>query len=73
MIIKRSKTFSTKKDDRENVPKELLEKAKKDGVVQKYDGSWRIISIQSGKFWNIKEDSKEKCEQILKAYQANRH
>lgn len=72
MIVKR-KLFSTKKDNREDVPKGLLEKAKKDGVIQEYDGSWRIISLKAGKFWDAHYKSKESASEALRAYQANKH
>lgn len=71
-ILKR-KTFSTKKDNREDVPAELLKKAEKDGVIQEYDGSWRIISLKAKKFWDAHYQSKDSAEKALRAYQANKH
>ena len=64
------KTFS---ETREKVPEKILEKAKKDGVIQKdSDGNWRIISLKSGEFWNTKYSSREKAESALAAYHANK-
>jgi hypothetical protein len=66
----RIKRFSS---DREKVPSSLLEKAKKDGVVQKdKDGDWRIIAIKKGEFWNQHYKSKESAEKALAAYHANK-
>ena len=67
------KTFSIKKDNREDVPAELLKKAEKDGVIQEYDGSWRIISLKAKKFWDAHYKSRESASEALRAYQANKH
>lgn len=58
----------SKVDDREDASPELLEKAKKDGVIQKVNGDWRIISIKKGKLWNAVYDSKSKAEAGLRGY-----
>ena len=47
--------------------------AKKEGVVQKVNDSWKIISIKKGKFLNADYSSKSKAEASLRAYQANKH
>ena len=77
MKILRTKNFSTKKDTREVVDKETAERGKKEGVIQKKpNGKWGIISYKANppRWWdNCDEDSKEKCEEILAAYHANRH
>lgn len=74
MIIKRNKTFSAKQDNREIVPAELVEKAKKEGVIQEYKGKWRIISLKAEppRFWDSHYTSKEKAEKALDAYHANK-
>ena len=73
MIIIRQKQFS----DREKVNKETAEKGKKEGVIQKKpNGKWGIISYKTNppEWWNnCEEDTKERCEEILKAYHANKH
>lgn len=66
MIIKRN---------REKVPLEIAEKAKKDGVVQKdSSGNWRIISFKTNppEYWNAIYKSKESAEKALEAYHANK-
>lgn len=69
----RSKKFS-KIDDRENVPPDILEKAKVEGVIQKdHNGDWRIVAIKKRKFWTPKYTSRANAESALKAYQANKH
>ena len=81
MIILRQKTYawSSKaytpkgEDNREDVPEKILEEAKKSGVVQKDgEGHWRIISIKAGKYWTPKYQTKEKAENALAAYLANK-
>ena len=71
-MIYQVRRFS-KTDNREDASPELLEKAKKEGVIQKVDGDWRIISIKKGKIWPQRFDSREACEKSLRAYQANKH
>ena len=71
-MIYQVRRFS-KTDNREDASPELLEKAKKEGVIQKVDGDWRIISIKKGKIWPQRFDSRETCEKSLRAYQANKH
>lgn len=59
-------------EPREKVPSSILEKAKKEGVVQKDGkGQWRIISIQKGEYWNAIYESKEKAEAALRAYHSH--
>lgn len=58
---------------REKVPEAILEKAKKEGVVQKDSkGQWRIVAIAKKEFWNAVYDSKENAEKALAAYHANK-
>lgn len=65
-----SKEFS---DNREDVPEDILEKAKKEGVVQKdHNGDWRIVAIKKKKFWVSKYPTKAKAEASLRAYFANK-
>jgi len=69
------------KQDREVVPDDIAEKAKKEGVIQKdKDGYWRIISLKtktnkSGKaeYWPQKSQNRKDMEDLLKAYQSNKH
>ena len=49
-MIYQVRRFS-KTDNREDASPELLEKAKKEGVIQKVGGDWRIISIKKGKIY----------------------
>lgn len=63
----------SKIDNREDASPELIEKAKKEGVIQKVNGDWRIVSIKKGKLWNAHYDSKAKAEASLRAYQANKY
>lgn len=74
MVILRNKRFS-KKEDREIVPHELAEKAKKEGVVQEYNGSWRIISFKTNPptFWSAHYTSKASAEAGLRGYQQSKH
>jgi len=77
MIILRNKQKQfSKKDDREIVDKETAERGRKEGVIQrKPNGKWSIISYKANppRWWTCEEDSKEKCEEILAAYHANKH
>lgn len=69
------------KQDREVVPDDIAEKAKKDGVIQKdKNGDWRIISLKtktnkSGKaeYWPQKSKNREDMVKILQSYQVNKH
>ena len=73
MIILRNKEFA-KKDDREDVPSDIMEKAWKTGVVQQdREGRWRIINRQKKKYWRQKYSSKEKGLAALAAYHSNKH
>lgn len=70
MIILR-KYFS----NREVVPKDIAKRGRKEGVIQKdSNGNWRIISFKTNppEFWNAKYKSKEKAENALQAYHANK-
>ena len=72
MIILRNKNYS----EREKVPANIAEKARKEGVVQKdSNGVWRIISLKTSpaEYWNAHYDSKEDAEKALSAYHANKH
>lgn len=67
---KEEKKFS---DAREPVPEDILEKAKKSGVVQKdKDGNWRIINIDGKVFWRAKYSSKEAAERVLQSYHSGK-
>lgn len=71
-VIQDDKSYST--GDREKVSKSDLEKAKTDGVIQKKpNGSWGIISIKAGEWWNANYESRESAQSALKAYQSNKH
>ena len=68
------KTYSSK-ENREIVPPEIIEKVKAgEGVIHKYKGSWRIVSMKTNPptFWNAHYESKEKAENALSAYHANK-
>jgi uncharacterized protein YegP (UPF0339 family) len=60
---------------REVVPKKIVKKAQKSGVVQKdADGNWRVINMHGPNgqaiYWKPKYGSKEKAENALKSYQS---
>ena len=64
------------KQDREIVPADIAEKAKKDGVVQKRkDGKWGIISFKTkpATWWSSSYDTKKDAESALRGYWANKH
>ena len=64
-----SKEFS----EQEKAPKEMLERAKKEGVIQKgSDGTWRIVSLKKGTLWSAHYKSREKALGALRAYQKNK-
>ena len=63
----------SKTDNREDASKEVLQKAKTSGVVQKVNGKWRIVSIKKGKLWTPIYSSKAKGEEALRGYYANKH
>lgn len=70
------KRGNKKPGNRERVPKSIVKKVMNgEGVIHKYNGSWRIVSMKTNPptFWEIKSDSKEKCEKILAAYHSNKH
>ena len=51
----------------------MLERAKKDGVVQrKPNGMWGIISIKKGEWWDANYKSKSSAEAGLRGYQMNK-
>ena len=65
------------KTPREEVPKKIVKKAKKSGVVQRdSNGNWRIINMHGpqGKaiYWKPVYKSKESAENCLRAYQAGK-
>ena len=68
MATYRIQRLYSKPDDREDASQEVIEKAKKDGVVQKIDGSWRIVAIKKKKLWDAHYASKEKAQAALAAY-----
>lgn len=58
---------------RQEVPKKIVKKAQKSGVVQKdAEGNWRIINMHGpgGKpvYWKPKYKSKESAENVLRSY-----
>ena len=64
-----SKEFS----EQEKAPKEMLERAKKEGVIQKgSDETWRIVSLKKGTLWSAHYKSREKALSALRAYQKNK-
>lgn len=65
------------KAPREEVPKKIVKKAEKSGVVQRdSNGNWRIINMHGpgGKaiYWKPVYKSKESAENCLRAYQAGK-
>lgn len=63
-----------KRDNREKVPEDILEKAKTGGVVQQdREGQWRIINRKKGVYWNSVYKDKTSAESALRAYWANKH
>lgn len=60
------------KSPRELVPKKIVKKAKRSGVIQKdQNGNWRIINMnapQGPVFWAPKYKSKEACQRVLDSY-----
>lgn len=70
------KKGNKKPGNREIVPASIVKKVENgEGVIHKYNGSWRIVSMKTNPptFWDVKADSKEKCEKMLAAYHSNRH
>jgi hypothetical protein len=64
-----SKEFS----EQEKAPQDILERAKKEGVIQKdHNGDWRIVSLKKGTLWNARYQSKAKAKSALSAYHANK-
>lgn len=70
-MIYKLRRFS-KIDNREDAPKEVIEKAKTSGVVQKVNGKWRIVSIKKGKLWTPVYSSKSHGEAALRSYWLNK-
>ena len=65
-----------KPGNREIVPASIVKKVENgEGVIHKYNGSWRIVSMKTNPptFWDAKYESKEKAENALSAYHSNRH
>ena len=63
------------KAPREEVPKKIVKKAKKSGVVQQdSEGNWRVINMHGPNgtaiYWKPKYSSREKAENALKSYQS---
>ena len=53
----------------EKCTEEMLERAKKEGVVQQApDGSWRIVSVKKGTLWTPHYKTKESGLKALAAY-----
>ena len=71
----KEKTYSSK-ENREIVPPEIIKKVKSgEGVIHKYRGSWRIVSMKTNPptFWNAHYETREKAEAGLRAWAANNH
>lgn len=65
------KSFS----DREKVPANIENKARKQGVIQKdSNGVWRIISLKThpAEYWDAHYKTREDAEKALGAYHANK-
>ena len=64
------------KGPRQEVPKKIVRKAKKSGVIQQdSEGNWRIINMNSPQgpvYWKPKYKSKEACERVLASYHSGR-
>lgn len=63
------------KQDREVVPDDIAEKAKKEGVIQKKpNGKWGIISFKTNPptWWDAEYDSEESAKKGLSGYFANK-
>ena len=80
LVVKRfsciQKEFAAKKDDREIVPKDIAEKGRKEGVIQKdKNGKWGIISYKANppRWWDPRWDTKEAATKALEAYHARKH
>jgi len=59
---------------RQKVSKADLEKAEKDGVIQrKPNGKWGIISRQAKEWWNADYETKENAQKSLAAYQSQKN
>lgn len=79
LVVKRfsciQKEFAAKKDDREIVPKDIAEKGRKEGVIQKdKNGKWRIISYKANppRFWSSTYDTKEDASRALAAFHSRK-
>ena len=60
--------------EREKVPDDILEKAKRSGVVQQdREGNWRVISLKSGSYWPARYSSEAKAKSALAGYHASKH
>ena len=69
------KRGNKKPGNREIVPASIVKKVENgEGVIHKYNGSWRIVSMKTNPptFWDSKYPSKEAAEGGLKAWHANR-
>lgn len=73
MATYRIQRLYSKPDDREDASPELIEKAKKDGVIQKVGDSWRIVAIKKGKLWRARYQTRESAANSLKYWQTQRH
>jgi hypothetical protein len=76
MILPTIYTLQKYYSDREIVPRDIAQRARKEGVVQKdKNGDWRIISFKQNppEFWDAHYDSKEDAEKALGAYHAQKH
>ena len=69
------KQGNKKPGDRERVPVSIVKKVKNgEGVIHKYNGSWRIVSMKTNPptFWDSHYDSKESASKALGSYFANK-
>ncbi len=69
------KRGNKKPGNRERVPESIVKKVMNgEGVIHKYNGSWRIVSMKTNPptFWDSKYPSKEAAEGGLKAWHANK-
>ena len=70
------KKGNKKPGNREIVPASIVKKVENgEGVIHKYNGSWRIVSMKTNPptFWPNCYSSKASAEASLKAYQSRKH
>ena len=70
------KIGNKKPGNREIVPEYIVKKVMNgEGVIHKYKGSWRIVSMKTNPptFWSSKYPTKEAATGGLKSFHSNRH